>query len=189
MHWTMTTTTWQKVSTTTKARWVTPTITNSPSGTNGFCQVQFVYPPSNWCYLLILSLTVCVCVCRSGCGQLATSCVLNSTLPRSWGRRPMPKQWTWLKTFCHVITPTWRGKAVTCHPPPVFLCLCQLSTCPSAPQVSMEGPARAHQRERPALPVQLWDPGLVSGHCAGGPLWPLGDHQPESHHVIGSAVL
>lgn len=47
-------------------------------------------------------------------------------------------------------------------------------------QVSMEGSARADQWEWPVLPIQLWDPGLVSGHCAGGPLWPLNDYQPVS---------
>lgn len=50
----------------------------------------------------------------------------------------------------------------------------------TASQVSMEGSARADQWEWPVLPVQLWDPGLVSVHCAGGPLWPLNEHQPVS---------
>ena len=47
-------------------------------------------------------------------------------------------------------------------------------------QVSMERSARADQWEWPVLPIQLWDPGLVSGHCAWGPLWPLNGHHPVS---------
>lgn len=48
------------------------------------------------------------------------------------------------------------------------------------PQVSVEGLARVDQRQRAVLPLQLRDPGLVTGHCAGGPLWPLITPQPPS---------
>lgn len=49
------------------------------------------------------------CVCRSGCGQSATSCEPNSTLPGSWETMPTTQPSLWWRTSCLDITPTWRG--------------------------------------------------------------------------------
>ncbi len=71
-----------------------------------------------------------------------------------------------------------------------FMCgVLSALTRPLPSQVSMEGSAGADQWEWPVLPVQLWDPGVVSGHCAGGPLWPLNGWPPAPPDVMLSSFL